>query len=106
MQDCKLYKLQGYLCFYFRVTEYDIIQQKENITLPLNVNSDDVNSWLVKKTWVYALIIVAATVFLLVANSLFALLISLASRNMHNDMFKKVLRAPAVFFDTRPVGRY
>ena len=27
-----------------------------------------------------------------------------ASRNLHNKMFKAILRAPILFFDTNPVG--
>ena len=28
-----------------------------------------------------------------------------ASRNLHNKMFRAILRAPVLFFDTNPVGK-
>ena len=37
---------------------------------------------------------------------LFFILVLRASRLLHNKMFGAVLRAPVLFFDTNPVGRW
>ena len=51
--------------------------------------------------------IVGSTVFFVFSRTIFSFLISLtASRRLHNQMFKAILRSPVLFFDTNPVGMY
>ena len=91
--------------FHFRVADYDILLQDNNITLPLDVKDDEFADWISRMTWIYVTLVLSSVIFLLLANSLFGLLISLSSKNMHDEMFRKVLRAQVAFFDTNPVGK-
>ncbi|XP_065897571.1 ATP-binding cassette sub-family C member 4-like [Dysidea avara] len=50
--------------------------------------------------------ILGGAIFIALFKSIFAYVICLnASRNLHNKMFKSVLRTAILFFDTNPVGR-
>ena len=50
--------------------------------------------------------IVAFVVVATVIKAGFSFVTSLnSSRNLHNKMFKAILRAPILFFDTNPVGK-
>jgi len=49
--------------------------------------------------------ILSGAVIITVLKGLFAFITCLnASRNLHNKMFRAILRAPILFFDTNPVG--
>ena len=49
--------------------------------------------------------IAAAAVLITVIKAAFSFITSLnSSRNLHNKMFKAILRAPILFYDTNPVG--
>ena len=45
------------------------------------------------------------TIFLILTRTVLTFLICIAaSRNLHNKMFRAILRTPVLFFDTNPVG--
>ena len=49
--------------------------------------------------------IISTSLSLVFFRTIFSFLICLAAaRNLHNKMFKAILRAPVLFFDTNPVG--
>jgi len=51
--------------------------------------------------------IAAFAVMVTVIKAAFSFVTSLnSSRNLHNKMFKAILRAPILFFDTNPVGKW
>ena len=51
--------------------------------------------------------IVGGSTFIVILRAILAFLVYLASaRNLHNKMFKSLLRTPILFFDTNPVGKY
>ncbi|XP_031558850.1 multidrug resistance-associated protein 4-like, partial [Actinia tenebrosa] len=54
---------------------------------------------------VYGVLVVVGMVTNLLSFVLLFRLFVLASKNLHNNMFNSVLRAPIYFFDTNPVGR-
>ena len=54
---------------------------------------------------VYVLLVAAAVVASFMRTSLFFNLTLRASKKLHNDMLRCVLRAPVLFFDSNPVGR-
>ena len=46
-----------------------------------------------------------STIVVTISKAVFSYVICLnASRNLHNKMFKAILQAPILFFDTNPVG--
>ena len=48
---------------------------------------------------------VVSTIIITISKAVFSYVICLnASRNLHDKMFKAILRAPVLFFDTNPVG--
>ena len=50
--------------------------------------------------------IVSSTIFLVFSRTLLSFFICLAAaRHLHNRMFKAILRAPILFFDTNPIGK-
>ena len=50
--------------------------------------------------------IVFGSVFLVMTRSVLSFLICIAaSHNLHKKMFRAILRAPVLFFDTNPVGK-
>lgn len=48
-----------------------------------------------------------STIIITIIKAVFSYVTCLnASRNLHNKMFKAILRAPILFFDTNPVGEF
>lgn len=46
-----------------------------------------------------------STIIITISKAIFSYVTCLnASQNLHNKMFKAILRAPILFFDTNPVG--
>ena len=54
---------------------------------------------------IYALIIAGLVVSSMARTISFFVLCMRSSRNLHNNMFMRLVRAPCRFFDTNPVGR-
>jgi len=51
--------------------------------------------------------IVGGSISIVILRAVLAFVICLAAaRNLHNKMFKSVLRTPILFFDTNPVGKH
>ncbi|XP_076166864.1 ATP-binding cassette sub-family C member 4 [Ptiloglossa arizonensis] len=78
----------------------------DNITWSNNTESDksyylDTNTAL----WIYGGFIVASIVMTTLRNLIFYKICMTASRNLHNQMFSCLLKAPMLFFDTHPSGR-
>ncbi|XP_065887047.1 ATP-binding cassette sub-family C member 4-like isoform X2 [Dysidea avara] len=73
-----------------------------------NVTFDDTSNFdLTTNQWIGIFgAIVGGSILITVVKSVFGFVSCLrASRNLHNEMFRSVLRAPILFFDTNPVGR-
>jgi len=55
--------------------------------------------------WIYAVLVAAFIVLLIIRGALFYGMVLRMTTRLHNKMFKKVLRAPMLFFNDTPVGR-
>lgn len=56
--------------------------------------------------WIYGAFITASIVLTTLRNLVFYKICMNASRNLHNLMFSCLLKAPMLFFDTHPSGKY
>lgn len=54
---------------------------------------------------IYAVLIVTLFITTVLRSITFFLICMRASKNLHNNIFGRLLRAPVAFFDTNPVGR-
>ena len=55
---------------------------------------------------IYGGIVVFSIALIILRVVLYYLVMLAASRSLHGKMFKAALRAPVLFFDTNPVGKY
>ena len=66
--------------------------------------SDELDLSTHQRIRIYSVIVVGAILIVTLRAALSYLICLSASRNLHNKMFKTVLRAPILFFDTNPIG--
>jgi len=93
----------GLSFFLFRSSEGgSCTPQLENVTF-----NDTSNFDLTTHQWIGIFgAILGGAILIALFKSIFAYIMCLnASRNLHNKMFKSILRAPILFFDTNPVGK-
>ncbi|XP_076295432.1 ATP-binding cassette sub-family C member 4 isoform X2 [Lasioglossum baleicum] len=55
--------------------------------------------------WIYGILIIASIVMTSCRNIIFYKICMNSSKNLHNQMFSSLLKAPMLFFDTHPSGR-
>lgn len=73
----------------------------ENVTFDVSSNFDLTTN---QRIGIYGGIVLSA-IIITISKAVFSYITCLnASRNLHNKMFKAILRAPILFFDTNPVG--
>ena len=56
--------------------------------------------------WIIWLVVCGYMLFIVLYNVFPALIMTLASKNLYNKMFNRVLHAPSYFYETNPVGEY
>lgn len=56
--------------------------------------------------WVYGGFIVLSILMTSIRNIIFYKICMNSSKNLHNHMFSCLLKAPMLFFDTHPSGKY
>ncbi|XP_053975915.1 ATP-binding cassette sub-family C member 4-like [Hylaeus volcanicus] len=81
-------------------------QSSDNITWSINVGLHD-NYYLDTSTalWIYGCFILGSILMTTIRNLIFYKICMNASRNLHNQMFSSLIKAPMLFFDTHPSGR-
>ena len=91
------------LTFTFRANEGgSCAPELENVTFDVSSNFDLTTN---QRIGIYGGIVMS-TFIIAISKAVFSYVTCLnASRNLHNKMFKAILRAPILFFDTNPVGR-
>lgn len=67
--------------------------------------SDELDLSTHQRIRIYSIIVAGATLIVTLRAALSYQICLSASRNLHNKMFKAVLRAPILFFDTNPIGK-
>ena len=68
--------------------------------------SDELDLSTHQRIRIYSIIVAGAILIVTLRAALSYLICLSASRNLHNKMFKTVLRAPVLFFDTNPIGKF
>lgn len=72
----------------------------------LSVNADPFDLSTNQRIAIYGGII-SSSILIVFLRAILSFLICLsAARHLHNNMFKAILRAPMLFFDTNPVGTF
>ena len=98
----KLLRLIVCKAFQFRANEGGSCDpQLENATFNDSTSSDLTAN---QRIGIFGGIVVLAIIITIIKAILSYVICLNASRNLHNKMFKAILRAPILFFDTNPVG--
>ncbi|XP_072034829.1 ATP-binding cassette sub-family C member 4-like [Amphiura filiformis] len=80
----------------------DELQRYKETDLP-TTSPDEVDS--VWYAWIYSCLVLGIVIFSFGRTFLLYFIMVNASKNLHNQMFNSIIRAPMQFFDSNPVGR-
>ena len=92
------------LCISYRASETDSCSAE---TFNVSTNTSTTFSLSThQRIGIYGGIVTLSTFVIIMRVILCYLIVLAASRSLHNKMLTAILRAPILFFDTNPVGRF
>ena len=85
---------------------YYLISCRANCDAAVNLSQSTCSLDDDQRIGLYAVLVVAVIITTIGRFILFFVLVIRASQVLHDKMFKSILRAPVLFFDTNPIGKY